>query len=160
MGALNMAGGLLPILSGVTSTIRAAEGVVATLNPRGSDNQALSQLQERQRLQQQQLDQSVALDRERIGLNAAQDDESRRAALRRAVARQRAQFSSSGVSSGGSSDAVLLGYASESEDELAQRTQLDNLRYRALDSEVAQQRSMNLLQATQLAERQNLNRLF
>lgn len=160
MGALNMTGGLLPILSGVTSTITAAERVVSSLNPRGSDDIALKQLQERQRLEQQQLEQNAALEREKISLTAAQNEETRRAALRRAVARQRAQFGASGISNGGSSDAVLLGFADESEAELERRTQLENLRYTALDSGLAQQRSLNLLQATQLAERQSINRLF
>ena len=52
----------------------------------------------------------------------------------RAVARQRANFGSSGISSdSGSGQAVLLGLFDETEDELARREQLDNLRNRALD---------------------------
>lgn len=162
MGALNLPGGLIPTLTSVVSTFRAAENVFGSLNPRSDDNLALSQLQERQRLAQQQSGQDANLDRERIALQNSQNEETRRAALRRAVARQRAQFGSSGIASGtgGSADAVLLGLFDETEDELTRRNQLDNLRNRALDLNLNQQRSVNVLQATQLSERQNLGRLF
>lgn len=160
MGAINMTGGLLPILSSLTSTIGVVENVIGSFTPRSNTDLELKQLRERQQLSQQQYEQNAALQREQINLNATQNEEERRAALRRAVARQRAQFGASGVGNGGSTDAVLLGFSEESADELTQRTQLDNLRNRALDSDLSQQRSMNLLQATQLAERQNLNRLF
>ena len=61
---------------------------------------------------------------------------------------------------GGSSEAVLLGFIEETEEELERRNQLDTLRNRSADLGVSQQRSVNILQATQLAERQNLGRLF
>ena len=124
-------------------------------------DQALQQLQERQALQEQQKAQDAALEREKLATQSAQADEERRAALRRAVARQRAQFGSQGVSSGsGSSEAVLLGLFEESETERAKREQLDSLRSNAIGNDLAQTSSLNLLQVTQLAERNNLKRLF
>lgn len=124
-------------------------------------DQALAQLQERQATQQNQQAQNTALEKERLAVQAQQENDKRRAALRRAVARQKAQFGSSGVGSGaGSSQAVLLGLFDETEDELQKREQLDNLRTRALDMEGTQARSLNVLQATQLAERNRLSRLF
>ncbi|MCD8566477.1 MAG: transporter [Alphaproteobacteria bacterium] len=124
-------------------------------------NQALIQLQQRQALDEQQQADSTALEKQKIALEASQAEEQRQAALRRAVARQKAAFGGSGVSStGGSADAVLLGLFDESESDLKQREALDNLRTTALDLDTAQTKSVNVLQATQLAERSKLQRLF
>lgn len=164
-------GAITPIASGITSlastlnTVNTIVGTVQTLSGNSPSQQsqdlALRQLQERQRLQEAQLAQSNALEREKIALQAAADEEDRQRALRRAVARQRASFGGSGVGSGGgSSQAVLLGLFDESEDDLQSRTALDNLRSRALDLDSTQTRSLNLLQATQLSQSNNLNRLF
>lgn len=124
-------------------------------------DQALAQLQERQATQQNQQAQNTALEKERLAVQAQQDGDDRRAALRRAMARQKAQFGAGGVGSGtGSSQAVLLGLFDETEDELQKREELDNFRTRALDLGTSQTRSLNVLQATQLAERNRLSRLF
>lgn len=128
---------------------------------RAEQDLALQQLQQKQALQQSQLAAQTALDRDKLALEAQQNEDARRQALRRAVARQKAQFGGAGVSTnGGSSQAVLLGLFDESEDDLNQRAQLDNLRNAALDQNLSNSRSLNLLQATQLAQRQNLERLF
>ena len=162
-------GAITPIASGLTTIVVAlnvANEIVSSVqtlsgNDTSSEELALKQLKEQQRLQQKQLAQQNALEREQVALQALQDEEDRRAALRRAVARQRASFGASGVSSGsGSSQAVLLGLVDETEDELAQREALDNLRSQALSLDEAQTRSLNLLQATQLSERNALNNLF
>lgn len=164
-------GAIAPIATTLTTLASAAGAVSKVVNTvqtlSGNDNQsrqedlALRQLQERQRLDAQQLAQDNALERERIALQASQSEDERRAALKRAVARQRAQFGASGISqSGGSSQAVLLGLFDETEDELTRREQLDNLRNTALDQDLSQLSSLNLLQATQLAQRNNLKRLF
>jgi hypothetical protein len=165
MGNINSFGNLLPVLSGLTSAVGAVQ---RTLNAAGvrddsSESQqelALRQLRSQQKLQEQQLAQSGALERERIALQAQQDDGERRGALKRAVARQRAAFGASGIgNNGGSSEAVLLGLFEESEEERAKRERLDAVRTRAVDMDIAQNRSLNLLQATQLAQRQKLSRL-
>ena len=107
------------------------------------------------------LEQSNALEREKIAAQNAQNAEERRLALRRAISRQRAKFGGAGVSStGGSSEAVLLGFFDETKDELDRRNQLDQIRNRALELDVSQSNSINLLQSSQLAERNNLARLF
>lgn len=121
---------------------------------------ALRQLQSTQRLNQQQAEQDAALAREKLAADSAAAENSRVAALRRAVARQRANFGSQGVSSeGGSAGAVLLGLFDESEDELAQRQKLDDIRRRSLDLGLAQRGALNTLQYSQLQERQKLGRL-
>ncbi|HRQ60224.1 MAG TPA: transporter, partial [Alphaproteobacteria bacterium] len=73
------------------------------------------------------------------------------------VARQRAAYGGSGISSsGGSAEAVLLGLFDESEDDLRRREQLDGLRNTAIDLDTSQTRAVNVLQATQLAEKNKL----
>lgn len=159
-------GALVPVAQTV-GLITQGVGLVQNLvesetSSRQQSNQqaiALRQLQERQQLNQQQLAQDNALERERIAAQAAIDSEERRAALKRAVARQRAQFGSSGVSqSGGSSQAVLLGLFDETEDELRNRETLDNLRNRALDLNTEQANSVNILQREQLLQSQRVSR--
>ena len=161
-------GAIVPIASGLNrlvgtlNTVGQITGAVQTLSGNSQVRQdqdlALQQLQERQRLQERQLAQQNTLERERIATQAAQDEEERRAALRRAVARQRASFGGGGVgANSGSAQAVLLGLFDETEDELARREELDNLRNRSLDLDLGQTRSLNLLQTTQLQQRQDLN---
>jgi len=152
-------GALVPVLTSALVT----QGVGLAVNEfsrRQSQDQALEQLQERQALQQQQRAQDAALQKQQIALSSSQDEEKRKAALKRAVARQRASFGSQGVGSGaGSSQAVLLGMFEETEDELSRREELDNLRLNAVDLNVSQSNALNVLQRTQLQERNNLNNL-
>lgn len=123
-----------------------------------NDELALAQLQEKQELGEQQATQQAALERQQIAVAAQANEEERRAALKRAVARQKSLFGASGAAQGtGSSQAVLLGLYNETEDELAQREKLDALRMNALDQNLAQQRSINVLQYEQLRQRQNLS---
>lgn len=120
---------------------------------------ALRQLQAKQNLQAQQLAAETALERESIALNAEQDEQNRLSTLKRAVARQRANAGASGISSGdGSAQAVLLGLFEETEGELNNRERLDNLRNSALDLDVANQSSINVLQRTQLRQKQDFER--
>jgi hypothetical protein len=78
--------------------------------------------------------------------------------LKRAVARQRAAYGASGIeaNSSGSAQAVLLGLFDESEEEKNQREKLDTLRLNAIDQDVDQRSRLNVLQRTQLAEKQRL----
>lgn len=163
MGALGAAGGILPVLGGLTkavSTVSGAIGAVNFITGRDQDK-ALDMLKQRQKLAQAQLEAGTALEKEKLVAQSEADNQSRLTALRRAVARQRAQFGARGVgSSGGSSNAVLLGLFDETEEELAQRERLDSIRTKALDLDVSNSRSLNLLQATQLAQKQNLQRYY
>ena len=166
MAGLQAVGQLLPVL---TTTLGAAQTVYSAVNTiqdltqsSRSEDLALSQLREQQALQAQQLAQQSSLKQQEVALNSAQAEEDRLSALRRAVASQRASFGASGVGSGhgGSSEAVLLGLFEESEDERSQREKSDALKRQALDQRQTQSKSLNLLQATQLAEKQSLNNLF
>lgn len=121
---------------------------------------AMEQLKARQSLDEQQSAADAAQEKEKIALDAQNSETARRAALKRAVARQRAQFGAQGAGSAdGSAQAVLLGLFDESDAERAAREKLDTLRTSALESDLAQRRQLNLLQLTQMAARQNLDRL-
>lgn len=169
LGLVNsLTGGAIPFLNmagQVVNTVSAFRSDDAAQDRQAQyyaeQDQALAQLQQQQALQEQQAAQNAALDKQKIATAFAQSEEERRAALRRAVARQRASFGSQGISSGsGSSEAVLLGMFVESDAERAKREQLDALKSAAIDNDLAQQRSINVLQATQLAERNNLKRYY
>lgn len=148
------------IRDGISLVTNTARSEINTQNQAREQQLALRQLQDQQRLNQKQAAQDAALERERIAVQAQAAEEDRQRALRRAVSRQRANFAGSGISSAnGSAQAVLLGLFDESEEELAQRERLDNLRNRSIDLGVSQNRSLNVLQATQLKERQKLNNL-
>lgn len=160
-------GRVFPLISNLTRTAALFDDFTNSAEDnrraqiRAEQDLALEQLKSRQAMQESQLTQNNAFEKQQVALQAGQADEKRRAALRRAVARQRASFGSQGVgSAAGSSEAVLLGLFEESDSERKRREQLDQTRQKALDNNFAQTRSFNLLQATQLAERQNLRRYY
>jgi len=148
-------GAVVPLL---TSTL-VSQGVSMALR-QSNNNQALDQLKARQELQQKQAAADAALQKQQIALSAAQENEERQKALKRAVARQRANFGSQGIGSGaGSSQAVLLGLFEESDDEKARRDALDNLRNKAIDQDLSNGNALNVLQRTQLEEKNKINSL-
>lgn len=162
-------GAITPIAAGlgqIASTIGTVNQIVSTVQTLGGNGGAerqqelaLRQLQEKQALQSQQLNAQSQLEREKIAVQALADEQDRQRALRRAVARQRANFGGQGINSNsGSAQAILLGLFDESEEELVQRESLDNLKSRAIDLDLANQSSLNVLQRTQLQERQKLGR--
>lgn len=172
MGALS-AGGVMQALSSVTSIINTAGTVIGAVQglTGGSDKDdraalraqqdlALRQLQAQQGLTEAEAARQAALERQQIAANAATTDAERRAALKRAVARQRAQYGAQGldIGDGGSGEAVLLGLFGESDQDKARRDQLDSLRMQAIDQALDQQSRINVLQRTQLQEKQALDR--
>lgn len=168
-------GSITPILSqgiGIASTVagggfpfldmasRVLDIQNAQYRQKAEQDMALRQLQQQQALQQKHMAAQNALEKDKIAAQAARSEEERRAVLKRAVARQRANFGTQGVASGGSAQAVLLGLFDESEDEKQERERMDTFRLSALDQGLSQSQSLNLLQAQQLRERQKLDRLF
>lgn len=153
-------GSLVPIITGaaLSGTARALSGQSSGRVSEAAQELALQQLKAQQNLQEAQSAADARAERERISLASAQDEEERKSALKRAVARQRASFGSQGVGAGGgSSQAVLLGLFDESEEEQVRRDALDALRLNAIDQDLRQEKSLNVLQRTQLEERQNLS---
>lgn len=124
---------------------------------RRANDLALAQLQQRQQLEARKAAEDNLRERQEIDAKAKEVDLKRRQALKRAVARQRAEFGSSGVSAGdGSSEAVLLGLFSESEEEKAASERLDNLRRQALDQNLENINRVNTLEYTQAKQRNRL----
>ena len=123
----------------------------------GSDSLALKQLQQQQNLQQEQAYQDALLQKQQINIQSQEAELTRKAALKRAVARNRASFGASGVGNGtGSTEAVLLGLFEESEEEKASRQKLDNLKLKSIDQNLYQQSRVNTLKKTQLAQKEKL----
>ena len=123
-----------------------------------SQDLAMQQLQASQAQEKAQAERNAELERESIALQAEQDAETRRKALKRAMAKQNATRGASGAGAGGSGEAVLLGLYNESEDEAKQREELDKLRYNALDNDLYTLSERNILEQSQLAEQQRLQR--
>lgn len=151
---------VVPLLSLASQGIGLVSQVAATREKGAGEDLALQQLQARQAEEQRQRVQDAALERAQLNAQAAEVERERKGALKRAVARQKASFGGSGIgSTGGSSEAVLLGLFEESDAQKAQRERLDHLRLGAIDQNLSQQGSLNVLQRTQLQERQKLNNL-
>lgn len=127
-------------------------------NAAGSDRSDFMRRQNEITLQG--LQDRTALERQTMALNAQNIEKERREALRRAIARQRAQYGGGGTgSTGGSAQAVLLGLVEESEDERIHRESLDRLRGASLDNQLTQQKRINTLSLTQQRNRESQNRL-
>ncbi len=147
---------LVPTLT--TALVSQGVGLAANALGGSSNDLAVKQLQDQQNLQERQLRADAALEKQKIATDATNAEEDRQKALRRAVSRQKASFGGQGISTGsGSSQAVLLGLFAESEEEKRRREELDSLRVNAIDQDVAQKKSINVLQRTQLEEKQRMN---
>jgi colicin import membrane protein len=120
----------------------------------------LDQLAAQQAANTQIAQQNADLKREEIAARADADNRRRQNALKRSVAKQRAQFGASGIGAqaGGSGEAVLLGLFDQSEEDKNEAAALDQLRFKALDNDLASKRTLNLLQAQQLKANQDLER--
>jgi len=165
-------GSLVPVASTAVQAFQTANNVISTIAPianvvsRGVDffdsdtgraDLNLAQLEQRNRIEQQQAAQKAALDKQELQAKAEIAEKTRRDALKRAVSRQRARFGSSGVSAnGGSSEAVLLGLFEESDTDRSERERLDTLRVNAIDQNLSQSKRVNTLQREQLKQTQNL----
>lgn len=171
-------GALSPVVTGLSTIVpalKAVDTLVGTVQSmtadpvkeqsrllRAEQDLALKQLKQKQALEESNLAQKDMLERQKMAADATAAESSRQAALRRAVARQRASFGAQGLGatpSDGSGRAVLLGLFEESEDDLVQREKLDSLRSKALDLGFSQQRGINTLERAQLKERQRLDRI-
>ncbi|MEC8665889.1 MAG: transporter [Pseudomonadota bacterium] len=155
----------LPLISGAANIFSGVQNLVNSPDEQ-EDNYIeqqrleLRQLQERQNAQLKAQQQETALSREKLAAEAKNAEENRLSALRRAVARQRASFGATGLSANeGSAEAVLLGLFEETDQDRQQRERLDTLRNRALDNDLASTQSLNVLQRSQLAQQQRLERI-
>ncbi len=160
MAGLSSAAGVIgPALQGLNVLSSIVQTGDDFSSQRRAEEQSLKELQQRQQEDMRAAQEDAALEREKIALESEAAERERRDALKRATARQRARFGSSGIDTNTSSSAqaVLLGLFDESEEERQEREALDDLRNRALDSDLAQRSRLNVLQQTQLKERNKLN---
>ena len=168
-------GAITPTITGLTSAISAVDTLVDTVSniadppkPPADNSAEILRAQQRLALQQLKAQQDAgaraaadeaALSHEKILADAKTAEGERLAALRRAVARQRASYGAGGIDSGdGSAEAVLLGLFEESDEDRRRRERLDDIRNRALDQDIAARQSLDVLQQTQLKQRQQLDR--
>ncbi len=154
-------GGLSSVATAAVQALSVANTVLGATNSYKDDSgeRNYKELQQRSALELQNAHERAALEKEQIRLNAEQTESQRRAALKRAIAKQRAQFGSSGTGTdGGSAEAVLLGLFDESAEELSQRNALDVLKSSAVDQSVSGIQRINTLQLTQQKERNKYNR--
>ena len=143
------------------STAMQALSLVNSISGGNNDsaNRDYKQLEQRNALELKNLSQNNELQKEQIRISAEQAETERRTALRRLMARQRAQFGASGIETGtGSGQAVLLGLFEESDEERRQREALDALKAGALDQTYQNQSRVNTLQLTQLKERNKMKK--
>lgn len=166
MGALSSAVTALGTLTTALGAVNGFGGAVQNLTGGGSrsleaeQDMAMRSLQQQQAAHMRGLQEQAALQNEKIAADTLAAEDQRRAALRRAVARQKVQFGAQGIASGdGSSQAVLLGMFDESEQDRAARERLDTLRQQAITQNIEAQSRINVLQRSQLAERQKLQRI-
>ena len=160
-------GSLTPILGTLTQTVGAVSAFANSVDTltgggrrdvRAEQNLALRNLQQSQAQQQREAQDKAVRDRAQIAEQARQSEEARRKALRRAVAKQNARVGASGVSRSGSNEAILLGLVNDREDEARNQNALDQLRFNTIDAGLDNLQSRNILQQSQLAEQQRLER--
>lgn len=169
-------GALSPVITGlttITTAISAADKLIGVTRGfardpyeaqrkalRAEQDMALQQLTAQQAMNEQISVREAELQRQKLAADTLTAENNRRAALRRAVARQRTQFGGNGFTGGdGSAEAVLLGLFEETEQDRASSARIDTLRRAAIDQSLGNQRALNMLQRTQLQERQALERL-
>ena len=128
-------------------------------NQKKSQSLELAQLRERQQANLQDAQERAALSRAELAAKNDAAERDRKAALKRAVARQRAQYGAQGISTAtGSSEAVLLGLFGTSEDDAAENQRRNVISLSAIDQDLAAQNRLNVIQRTQLKQRQKLEK--
>jgi hypothetical protein len=160
-------GTFVPVLGALTKTVGALSTIGTAFNTisggderlrRAQQDQAMRNLQARQAQGDAQASAQASQQRATIALDAQEADDRRRAALKRAVAKRNAQFGATGIGgAGGSREAVLLGLFDESESEKQNRENLDKIRYGAIDNTLGFNASRNVLEQTELKNRQRLD---
>ena len=169
MAGLSFAGGLLPILTTAVTSVKKFDEIFDKRDAqrdreraiRRNQQTTLSQLKQRQEQQFSERRSAAEQTRAEIDTKSSQEAQRRQAALKRAVARRKANFGASGVTANaGSGEAVLLGLFEETEEEAKKRQQLDNLRKNALADDLNNLNRRNLLEVSQLPQRQRLDRML
>tara|TARA_B100001750_G_C15416021_1_gene550307 strand:+ start:247 stop:747 length:501 start_codon:yes stop_codon:yes gene_type:complete len=160
-------GTLAPVLGTLTQTLGALQTLSTTVdtfsgrderNYRAQQELAMQNLQAQQGLSLAEAQKKAEAERRQLALNAQADEKRRQDALRRAIARQNATRGAGGISTSGSNEAILLGLYNDADEDRDYASALDQLRYNTLDTNLSNLQSRSVLDRTQLAERQRLDR--
>lgn len=158
-GLVSQAEGFVLDVASAANTADRLSGYSRRQELRAEQDLVMKRLREQQSLDEQKAAEEAALKREEIQTRASLDESDRRNALRRAVARQRARLGASGIAaSEGSGEAILLGLFEESDDLREEREKIDRLRLAEVETDLGQIERRNILEQTQLAERQRFER--
>jgi len=151
MGQIASLGGALASGTGIIGN------AANTLISSAQSSNELSNLKSQQNLEQEQQQTNTNAQLQQIELQSQQDEQDRLKALKSAVAKQRAAFGASGVSSSdsGSASAVVTGYLNDSNSEKSQNEKTNNLKKQALTDSLNQTKQKNLLE---LSEKENENK--
>lgn len=160
MGNITALGGALPIL---TKTISSANDINTVLNgnrlSQKRDTLEQSQLVERHRLEERAAQDSASRNTALLNIQQNEEDRKRSLTLKRAIARQRALYGSSGIDDGGDSgsgEAVIFGLTNDSDQDRAASDSVYTLRRRIIDDNVNNIRTRNLLDEAQLSARRKI----
>jgi hypothetical protein len=158
-------------LTSLVNTVRTVANVIenpASLNPFNTQSdllakrqaETLKELQEKQQVEDRRAQAEASLQKAQLAAESQVSRDQTQAALMRAVAKQRAQFGAEGISpEEGSAQAVLLGLYKQNDQQLADQQRIENLRNAAIDQNLNDQYALDVLQRTQLAQRQKLDRI-
>ena len=157
----SLAGGINSVYGAYNAALDLTGNSRAKQDLRAQQELAMRQLIDAQNASLKGAEDQAALNRAKITSDAQNAETTRRAALKRAMARQKAQYGASGLAAvDGSGEAVLLGLFEESDQERQSRERLDSLRNQALDLDLMDKSRLNILQRTQLQERQKLDQML
>lgn len=160
MGNLTSLGGALPLVTKAVSGVNTIDTAInGNRNAERTAKLARTQQSARNRMEENISTQKAALDTSILNATQGADDRRRLMALKRATARQRAIYGSSGLDHGGdagSGEAVLFGLFNESEQDRATNDSIYNLRRRIIDDHVQNIRARNLLEESQFTARKKI----
>lgn len=126
-----------------------------------AESESYKRREKQNALNMQQAQKDAATKTANIEMQAQLAEEERLRNLKSAIAKQRASFGASGVSStGGSSQAVLEGFMNESEEEKQARKQVDNMKKQAIQDSLKQTKQKNILEVSQMEEENSIFNLF
>lgn len=158
-------------LTGLVGAVRQVANFVenpASLDPFNTSSdllakqqaEAMKELQQKQQVEERKAQAGAAIQKSQIAADAQASQDQTQAALMRAVAKQRAQFGAQGIApDDGSGQAVLLGLYKQTDQDLADQQRIDSLRNAAIDQNLNDQYAVDVLQRTQLAQQQKLQRI-
>ncbi len=136
---------------------RAAAQQQAEENLRSTQALQMRQLQETQAADTATQDASIQNQMDQAQLSANTDEQTRRDALRQAVAKSTVNLAGQGIDPhDGSGEAILLGQIRASDQDHQAAAAATQLRLQALSQQASALNQRNLLEQTQLAERQRL----